>query len=95
MLWIGYYGGHLDYGDWGAANLGVSLGADGKLSGSKSFVADAGVADCFAVVASEGGEPVLALVERAIDDSALSENVLIDLTKRAANVDFTGVALHK
>ena len=84
---------YLDHGDWGAANLGVSLGADGKLSGSKSFVADAGVADCFAVVASEGGEPVLALVERsAIDDSALSENVLIDLTKRAANVDFTGVS---
>ena len=56
-------------------------------------MADAGVADCFAVVASEGGEPVLALVERsAIDDSALSQNVLIDLTKRAANVDFTGVA---
>ncbi len=84
---------YLDHGDWGAANLGVILGADGKLSGSKSFVADAGVADCFAVVASEGGEPVLALVERsAIDDSALSENVLIDLTKRAANVDFTGVS---
>ena len=84
---------YLDHGDWGAANLGVSLGADGKLSGSKSFVADAGVADCFAVVASEGGEPVLALVERsAINDNALSENVLIDLTKRAANVDFTGVA---
>ena len=84
---------YLDHADWGAANLGVELGADGSLTGSKSFVADASVADCFAVVASEGGEPVLALVERiAINDSALSENVLIDLTKRAANVDFTGVA---
>ena len=83
---------YLDHADWGAANLGVELGADGALTGSKSFVADASVADCFAVVASEGGEPVLALVERsAMNDSALSENVLIDLTKRAANVDFTGV----
>ena len=62
------------------------------LTGSKSFVADAGVTDCFAVVASEGDEPVLALVERSsINDSAVSENVLIDLTKRAANVNFTGV----
>ena len=83
---------YLDHADWGAANLGVTLGNDGALTGSKSFVADAGVADCFAVVASDGGEPVLALVERsAINDSALSENVLIDLTKRAANVDLTGV----
>ena len=83
---------YLDGGDWGAANLGVTLGAGDTLSGSKSFVADAGVADCFAVVASEGGEPVLAMVERsAVADGALSENVLIDLTKRAANVDFTGV----
>ena len=83
---------YLDHADWGAVNLGVTLGADGALAGSKSFVADAGVADCFAVVASEGDEPVLALVERsAIDDSAVSENVLIDLTKRAANVNFTGV----
>ena len=83
---------YLDHADWGAANLGVTLGTDGALMGSKSFVADAGVADCFAVVASDGGEPVLALVERsAMNDSALSENVLIDLTKRAANVDLTGV----
>ena len=83
---------YLDGGDWGAANLAVTLGADGTLAGSKSFVADAGVTDCFVVVASEGNEPVLAVVERsAIADGALSENVLIDLTKRAANVDFTGV----
>ena len=83
---------YLDHADWGAANLGVTLGTDGALTGSKSFVADAGVADCFAVVASDGGELVLALVERsAMNDSALSENVLIDLTKRAANVDLTGV----
>ena len=83
---------YLDHADWGAANLGVTFGADGALTGSKSFVADACVADCFAVLASEGGEPVLALVERnAMNDSALSENVLIDLTKRSANVDFTGV----
>lgn len=82
----------LDHADWGAANMGVTLDAAGKLVGSKHFVADAGVAESFVVVASEAGVPVLALVERtAIGDGAISGNVLIDLTKRAANVDFTGV----
>ena len=82
----------LDHADWGAANMGVTLDAAGKLVGSKHFVADAGVAESFVVVASEAGMPVLALVERtAIGDGAISDNVLIDLTKRAANVDFTGV----
>jgi alkylation response protein AidB-like acyl-CoA dehydrogenase len=84
---------YLDGGDWGASNLGVTLGADGVLAGAKSYVADAGVADYFVVLASEGGAPVLALVDRSnVADSAMSENVLIDLTKRAANVDFSGVA---
>jgi len=83
---------YLDGGDWGASNMAVALGADGALAGAKSYVADASVADVFVVVASEGGEPVLAVVERSsVADSAISENVLIDLTKRAANVDFSGV----
>ena len=49
-----------------------TLGADGKLSG-KSFVADASVADCFAVLASENGEPVLALVSAAQLTTARSQ----------------------
>lgn len=82
----------LDQADWGAANLGVALNADGTLSGAKQYVADAGVADVFIAVANEGGAPVLAIVERdALDDGAIAQNTLIDLTKRAANVDFSGV----
>lgn len=82
----------LDAGDWGAANTGVTLDSQGCLSGTKRFVADAGVADFFVVVASDQGSPILALVERSdLQDSAIAANVLIDLTKRAANVDFTGV----
>lgn len=81
----------LDHADWGVSNTGVALDAAGSLSGQKHFVADAGVADIFVVVANENGAPVLALVERtALAPNALSANVLIDLTKRAANVDFTG-----
>ncbi len=82
----------LDHADWGAANTGVALDATGALSGRKQFVADAQVADIFVVVANEDGTPVLALVERgALPPDAMSANVLIDLTKRAANIDFTGV----
>ena len=82
----------LDHADWGAASCGVSLGSDGCLSGRKCFVADAGVADMFVVVANDNGETILAIVEAtALSSDALSHNVVIDLTKRSANVDFTGV----
>ena len=82
----------LDNSDWGVPNTGVGLDASGALKGRKHFVADAGVADFFVVVANDNGSPVLALVERsALAADAVSANVLIDLTKRAANVDFTGV----
>jgi acyl-CoA dehydrogenase len=82
----------LDGADWGVPNTGVSLDANGVLNGRKQFVADAQVADIFVVVANESGTPVLALVERsALATDAFSANILIDLTKRAANVDFTGV----
>ena len=83
----------LDGADWGAAHTGVTLSDAGLLQGRKQFVADAGVADLLIVVASEAGEPVLAVVERsALPDAALHENVVIDLTKRSASVDFSGVA---
>lgn len=83
----------LDGADWGATHTGVALSNAGLLQGRKQFVADAGVADIFVVVASEAGETVLAVVERsALPDTALLENVVIDLTKRSASVDFSGVA---
>ena len=70
----------------------MALNADGTLSGAKHYVADAGVADIFIAVANEGGAPVLAIVERdALSEGAIAQNTLIDLTKRAANVDFSGV----
>lgn len=82
----------LDEGDWGAANTGVCLGDDGTLQGRKKMVPDAGVASLFIVVCRQGDEPALAVVERAsLDEAAIAENTLIDLTKRSANVDFTGV----
>ena len=82
----------LDAGDWGAANANVRLADDGTLQGRKMMVPDAGVASLFVVVCSQGDVPVLAVVDRAsLDETAIAENTLIDLTKRSANVDFSGV----
>ena len=68
----------LDQADWGAANLGVALNADGTLSGAKHYVADAGVADIFIAVANEGGAPVLAIVERdALSEGAIAQTPTI------------------
>lgn len=82
----------LDAGDWGAANANVRLADDGTLQGRKMMVPDAGVASLFVVVCSQGDVPVLAVVDRAsLAETAITENTLIDLTKRSANVDFSGV----
>ena len=84
---------YLDGSDWGAANTGVSVDAQGVLSGSKFMVPDAAQAAWIAVVgANEASEPVVALVSG--DDIAVQAqqaHALIDLTKRAATIDFTGI----
>jgi alkylation response protein AidB-like acyl-CoA dehydrogenase len=81
----------LESDDWGAPLAEVTLDADGVLTGSKRHVTDASVADVFVVVASKNGEPVLAVVEReALTADAVTPHALIDLTKRAARVDFSG-----
>ena len=84
---------YLDRGDWGAVNTGVSVDAKGVLSGSKFMVPDAAQAAWIAVVgANEASEPVVALVSG--DDIAVQAqeaHALIDLTKRAATIDFTGI----
>ena len=82
----------LDSGDWGASNTLTEIADDGVLRGRKVMVGDALVADIFLVLCRQGGLPALAVVERgALSDRALTANTLIDLTKRSANVDFTGV----
>lgn len=83
----------LEDNDWGAAPHHVVLDADGVLQGSKRFVTDAGVADFYVVVASDQGQPLLAVVERStLGADAIAMHGLIDLTKRAGKVDFSGCA---
>lgn len=81
----------LENGDWGATPAATTVGGNGVVQGMKHFVTDAGVAELFVVVAQDAGEPILAVVEReALAGDAVSPHGLIDLTKRAAKVDFTG-----
>jgi len=92
----------LDNEDWGSKLCGVSTANSSSsdssskivLSGKKLLVADATVADFFIVSINHSGNPALAIVEASqLTASAISANTLIDETKRAATVDFSGVTL--
>lgn len=84
---------YLDGSDWGGANVGVTVDANGVLSGTKFMVPDVAQADWIAVVGSDdGGNNVVALVSGGDVTAQVQEpHALIDLTKRAATVDFTGL----
>ncbi|MEM8496756.1 MAG: acyl-CoA dehydrogenase family protein [Pseudomonadota bacterium] len=87
----------LDGEDWGADNLDCKAVAEGdqyRLSGEKWHVTDAGVSSLFVVLTEVDNAPALALVPReSLSDSATVAHALIDETKRAAKVDFSGVAV--
>jgi alkylation response protein AidB-like acyl-CoA dehydrogenase len=87
----------LDNEDWGATQIRCSLTPkDGGfvLQGKKLQVNDAAMADLFIVLASSNGVPTLVVVEaKAVPEGAISNNTLVDETKRAANVDFSGVSV--
>ena len=91
----------LDNEDWGAKLCGVTANLNGSdstskiaLSGKKLLVADATVADFFVVSINHNGNPALAIVDASqLAEGAITANTLIDETKRAATVDFTGVTI--
>jgi alkylation response protein AidB-like acyl-CoA dehydrogenase len=86
----------LESGDWGDHRRRCTLGKDGVLEGQKKYVVDAGVADLFLVPVDRGGELVLAVVRAdQLGENAVSPNTLIDLTRRSANVDFSGVRVEE
>ena len=73
---------YLDGSDWGGANTGVSVDANGVLSGSKFMVPDAAQATWIAVVGSDAaGDAVVALVAGSdVAAQAQASHALIDLT---------------
>ena len=91
----------LDNEDWGAKLSGVTANQSDSgivLSGKKLLVADATVADFFVVSVNHSGNhssnPALAIVEASqLAAGAITANTLIDETKRAATVDFTGATI--
>ena len=84
----------LENGDWGDGQVNCSVTDEGVLQGRKMYVADAGAARLFIVSVNYRGAPALAIVGRdQLTEQAISENTLIDETKRAATVDFSGMTI--
>ena len=82
----------LENGDWGDEQVACTIDEAGMLRGSKKFVADAVAAQLFVVSVIYKAAPALALVHRdQIPEHAIDSHTLIDETKRAANVDFSGI----
>ena len=87
----------LDSEDWGATSTSCTLretDSGYKLEGTKLLVSDANVADFFLVLAQHRQQSLLVRVEAsALAEGAIAQKTLVDETKRAANVDFTGVSV--
>ena len=84
----------LDNGDWGDDGIGLILDDERVLRGMKKCVPDASVASIFVVSVSFKGSAALAIVRAdQLGPGSLSPNTLIDQTKRAANVDFSGITV--
>ena len=89
----------LDNEDWGATDTDCILLQDQNdfiLQGKKFLVADAEVADFFIVLAKQSDSLVLVIVEASqIPASAIEKKTLVDETKRAASVDFSGIKISR
>ena len=84
----------LDSADWGETRITCELDSDNRLSGTKTFVADAGVAEHLLVVAQRGGEPVVVhLTADQLPEGAIHQHTLIDQTKRSARVSLEGIVV--
>ena len=80
--------------DWGDDTVACTVDGEGVLSGRKVFVPDAAAAQIFVVTVMRGGELALAVVPHAlIPDGGINDHTLIDQTKRAASVDFSGITV--
>jgi alkylation response protein AidB-like acyl-CoA dehydrogenase len=83
----------LENEDWQGVGA-LALDADGRLKGRKRMVMDAQAATFFVVTvsAAQGDAPRLAVVDAAeLGDGSVVPRVLMDNTRRAADVSFDGV----
>jgi acyl-CoA dehydrogenase len=84
-------------GDWNLAEIesgAVVHGAQVSLTGAKTLVCDAGVADFFLVSVSLAGEPALVLLSAGeISQARRSREVIIDETRRSFRIDLDGLSV--
>jgi acyl-CoA dehydrogenase len=84
-------------GDWELEQPEASATVNGKhasLSGSKSLVCDAAVADLFLVSVKLAGAPALALLKASdLPAERRRREVIIDETRRSFTLDLTGVSV--
>lgn len=89
----------LENEDWGDLTPQCSARDQGQqllLSGNKKLVCDASVAELFVVSLNYQGETTLAVVQaKQLPDNAISDNTLIDQTKRAATLQLDGLSIDK
>lgn len=77
----------LESEDWGAGLPATSLDASGRLQGSKRMVMDAQSARWLVVLAAQGDQALIAVVDtQQLPAGAISPRVLMDNTHRAADV---------
>ncbi|MEM8659905.1 MAG: acyl-CoA dehydrogenase family protein [Pseudomonadota bacterium] len=86
----------LDDEDWGMESTAHKLTKELTLDGEKCFVGDASVAELFLVLTQYHNKSYFVVVERGqLAENAIREHKLIDQTKRAAKVDFSGVQIRE
>jgi alkylation response protein AidB-like acyl-CoA dehydrogenase len=87
------------HGDWDLTNLTCTARRDGDrlvLSGGKTFVTDAKLADMFLVSAALDGSPALVIVEASdLGPGALSREIVIDESRRSHALNLDGLSVAK
>ena len=83
------------HGDWDLCNLTCTARRNGdvlSLSGGKTFVTDAAMADLFLLSVALDGVPALVVVEKsALREGALRREVVIDETRRSYGLSLDGI----
>ncbi len=86
-----------DHGDWDVANISCRGRKESgclQLSGAKTFVTDAGVADVILVSVLVDDSPALVLLDKhSIADGAITPEVVIDETRRSFRLNLDGISV--
>lgn len=85
------------HGDWDLTNVTCEAARDGdtvKLSGTKTLVTDARLAETIIASVKLDGKPALVLIDRgSIEDGALTLETIIDETRRSYRINLDGVSI--